>query len=216
MRLLDHYIPLFAYTAELLRDPFDPAYAIREVEEKLERLIAEAKAGSLRAGIAPASAESALFAVLAWIDEALLESTWPGKNQWKHIPLQDRHFNTRQAGEEFFERLDRLRPEDRELKEVYYYCLALRFMGRYFRSDDRRRLEEIIRAQLKDLTGQEEPQVSEQLFPEAYSGEVGSPVRRPRFTVVHALFSLPVAVFLLGYLVYTLILNSTLLSPPGP
>jgi type VI secretion system protein ImpK len=74
------------------------------------------------------------FALTAFLDETILNSRWPEKENWRARPLQLVYFKTNLAGEEFFERLDRIW-EDRKNKaallEVYYLCLILGFEGKY-------------------------------------------------------------------------------------
>jgi hypothetical protein len=75
----------------------------------------------------------------------MLRSTWEHRNRWRGSPLQDVLFNTKNAGEELFQRLKRLRSE--EVREVYYVCLGLGFSGQYFLEEDgpkltRERLEQ--------------------------------------------------------------------------
>lgn len=79
----------------------------------------------------------ALFGVCAWIDETILCSSWAeGKMIWKNQLLQQEYFKTHRAGEEFYEKLDALTANDSEVAEVYYYCLALGFLGRYYHAQD--------------------------------------------------------------------------------
>jgi len=53
-------------------------------------------------------------------------------DEWRRAPLQVALFNTANAGEEFFERLGRLTPAQKELYELYYLALCLGFRGRYY------------------------------------------------------------------------------------
>lgn len=74
------------------------------------------------------------YALAAFVDEAILRSQWPGKEQWADNPLQLEMFETYLAGEGFFEKLDTLRARGEsvaEILEIYYLCLALGFEGKY-------------------------------------------------------------------------------------
>lgn len=78
--------------------------------------------------------KDAQFALVAFVDESILSSTWSGKDAWLANPLQMELFNVFNAGDEFFERLSRLRQRTQanaEVLEVYYHCLELGFSGKY-------------------------------------------------------------------------------------
>jgi len=80
---------------------------------------------------AEAHVREALFAVVAWIDEAAMSRAWPGSVQWRLAPLQRHYFSTSRAGVEFFQRLEAL-PEDAVgAREVYGLALLAGFEGRY-------------------------------------------------------------------------------------
>jgi type IV/VI secretion system ImpK/VasF family protein len=86
---------------------------------------------SAAAGQAPDEVEEARFALVAWIDEVVSVSGWAGAEEWMREPLQLQVFGTRQAGVEFYSRLENLRPENAAALEVYFDCLALGFQGSY-------------------------------------------------------------------------------------
>ena len=98
--------------------------------------------------------QDACFAVIAWADETILKhSTWKHHAEWNALPLQLEYFQTRNAGEEFFERLERLRPEQKAIREVYYLCLGLGFSGRYFLGlEDELKLNQIRHEQARHLS----------------------------------------------------------------
>jgi type VI secretion system protein ImpK len=81
----------------------------------------------------------ARFAVVAWCDEMILRSNWLGREEWESDTLQFQLYRTRNAGDEFFGRLERLRPDQNEAREVYFLCLALGFIGRYADDEAARR-----------------------------------------------------------------------------
>lgn len=75
-----------------------------------------------------------LFAVCAWIDEQILLSEWTEKELWQLNPLQKQYFQTTHAGEKFFEVLERFDPiNDRQIIEVYNFCLKFGFQGKHFK-----------------------------------------------------------------------------------
>lgn len=75
--------------------------------------------------------DAARFALVAWIDETLGKSDWSGRAQWEASLLQLEQYNTNRAGNEFFQRLAALRPDQNHAREIYFLCLALGFGGQY-------------------------------------------------------------------------------------
>jgi type VI secretion system protein ImpK len=78
----------------------------------------------------------AIFAVVAFLDESILNSRNPLFADWPRKPLQEELFGTHMAGEMYFQNLQRLvgqsdSPELADLLEVYYLCVLLGFAGRY-------------------------------------------------------------------------------------
>jgi type VI secretion system protein ImpK len=78
----------------------------------------------------------AIFAVVAFLDESILNSRNPLFADWPRKPLQEELFGTHMAGEVFFQNLQKLlgQPDSQELAdllEVYYLCILLGFGGRY-------------------------------------------------------------------------------------
>src|SRR5689334_22692686 len=78
----------------------------------------------------------AIFAVVAFLDESILNSRNPLFADWPRKPLQEELFGTHMAGEVFFQNLEQLlsrpdSPQLADLLEVYYLCLLLGFLGRY-------------------------------------------------------------------------------------
>jgi type VI secretion system protein ImpK len=79
----------------------------------------------------PGDFEEARFALVAWIDETVNVAGWGGSAEWERDPLQRQLFGTERAGVEFFEHLEKLRPENADALAMYFYCLALGFQGTY-------------------------------------------------------------------------------------
>jgi type VI secretion system protein ImpK len=76
------------------------------------------------------------FAVVAFLDEVILNSHDPCRNEWAQKPLQEDLFGLSVAGEMFFTRAEKLlarneTPEVADILEVYYLCLLLGFEGKY-------------------------------------------------------------------------------------
>jgi type VI secretion system protein ImpK len=82
----------------------------------------------------------AIFAVVAFVDESVLNLRLPVFSDWPRRPLQEELFGHHIAGEIFFKNLqDLLGKSDSQdladLLEVYLVCLLLGFAGRYSLGD---------------------------------------------------------------------------------
>jgi type VI secretion system protein ImpK len=87
-------------------------------------------------GYAAEDIELATFAVIAFLDESILNLRHPIFADWPRQPLQEERYGHHVAGEIFFQNLQKLlgrtdSPSVGELLEVYYLCLLLGFAGRY-------------------------------------------------------------------------------------
>lgn len=76
--------------------------------------------------------ELSKYALVSWIDEMLVESSWRGREWWSNNVLEMDVFKTRLCNEQFFlyakeaSTLPR-----RDALEVYYVCVVLGFRGLY-------------------------------------------------------------------------------------
>jgi type VI secretion system protein ImpK len=123
--------------------------------------------------------EEARFALVAWADEMVLRTSWPGRDQWEREPLQLQLFGTNRAGDEFYDHLARLRPEQTAAREIFFVCLALGFEGGYVGRDAERRglisqQYEMLRVAGRALDATQE----EFLFPTAYDLGIRLPPAR--------------------------------------
>lgn len=80
--------------------------------------------------------ELAIFAVIAFLDESILNLRLPVFADWPRQPLQEERYGHHIAGEIFFQNLQKLlgrqdSHETADLLEVYQLCLLLGFAGRY-------------------------------------------------------------------------------------
>lgn len=78
----------------------------------------------------------AAFALVAFLDESVLNSRKPVFDDWSRKPLQEELFGVHMAGEVFFQKLEQLlaRRDSRELAdllEVFQLCILLGYKGRY-------------------------------------------------------------------------------------
>lgn len=121
----------------------------------------------------PQEVEEACFALVAFADEMVLRTPWVGHDDWAREPLQLQLYRTNKAGDEFYEHLERLRPEMTGARGVYFLCLALGFEGQYAGHDaDRRALIDRQYETLRQAGIAVEPGGREALIPPAYELEI--------------------------------------------
>jgi type VI secretion system protein ImpK len=75
----------------------------------------------------------AKYALAAFADEIIYNSTWPGRTQWLSNPLQLQFFQENTAGDGFYERLDSLHAQRGRdhVTQIYFLCLSLGFQGKF-------------------------------------------------------------------------------------
>lgn len=172
------------------------------VSELFERFERDARA----AGIDNEKVRSAKFALVAFLDETIISSTWAQKDEWLAEPMQIKLFDTFNAGEEFFDNLHQLRQRssvNADVLEVYYLCLALGFKGKY-----QLQSPENLRRVIDDL--------NLELHPEMYSAiDAISPNAKPKDTFVQsATGGVPVWVYPLAaiiiFVIFYLIMSASI------
>lgn len=126
----------------------------------IQSALRSAEKDALAKGYNPEDARSATTAVVALLDESILNSSNPAFADWSRMPLQQELFGHNVAGEVFFENLERLNnrsdsPDVADLLEIYCLCLLLGFKGRYSLSGSEavRPLVESIMARIRRIRG---------------------------------------------------------------
>jgi type VI secretion system protein ImpK len=111
-----------------------PTELRQRITDVLDRMVGSARA----AQVPEADIAEARYALVAFIDEQLLKSTWPGRAEWMNQPLQMIFYREFAAGETFFTRMRALLNQgNRESAlQIYYLCLALGFRGAFGTSGD--------------------------------------------------------------------------------
>jgi type IV/VI secretion system ImpK/VasF family protein len=151
-RLLDAFTPFFAFGLDVAAaieagGPVLPAsLARRQAHARLEA----ARRVARTSGHPARHIESACFAAAAWFDE--LARSLPGAGD-AGTSLHATLFNSSNAQTEFFHHLSALGPDEAEVREVYWYALALGFRGQYYFEDS----DGGERGKLKALHGQQLP-----------------------------------------------------------
>lgn len=128
-RLIDYYSKLFMTVLEIdealkqgKEAEHDCPTALQNIKDALKIAERDAKAN----GKLSEDVELCSFAYCAWADEYFAKNA-----EWSrgYTPLQVTFFHTRNAGNEFYEKFERLREDQEEVREVYYIALGLGFLG---------------------------------------------------------------------------------------
>jgi len=103
---------------------------------QIKAAIAAAESEATRKGYAPDDVRLATFAVVAFLDESILNSNNPIFTDWPRMPLQEELFGGHTAGEMFFNCIDRLMArgdsaQTADVLEIFTLCLLLGYRGRY-------------------------------------------------------------------------------------
>jgi len=124
-----------------------------ELRQRLQTAL-DAMVGKGRtAGIPEQDLADVRYAVVAFLDEQILKSNWPGRNEWMSQPLQLVLFNQYTAGEHFFNRLRALLGEGRtDAIAAYQLCLALGFRGQYGNGADPTTLSGFAQSALQQVS----------------------------------------------------------------
>jgi len=215
MRLIDCFMNIIAYVAYLGKSGTEKQSSYDHVRADIRRLIAQSESCLENETVSREDYDMARFAVFAWIDETIMSFSWDGRIQWQREQLQRLYYQTADAGEIFFERLNTIGPHQRDVREVYYLCLAMGFLGQYCNDGDEYLLEQLKTSNLKLLMGSSIGMPSldkRELFPDAYpveSAEVTSLKVKRRFSPF-ALICLgaPVALYSILFLIYRFVLNN--------
>ena len=120
------------------RQPITDANAFRA---QITSLLTRAEQDALGLGFNSQDARLAIFAVVALLDESVLNVRNPALADWARRPLQDELFGAHMGGEWFFQHVEQLlaRPDSVELVElleVHQLCLLLGFHGKYGSMDN--------------------------------------------------------------------------------
>ena len=119
-----------------IRTDRQSAQDVDSFRSHVKRLLALADEEARGFGYDRTMVKDAIYAVVAFLDEAVLNSSQPMFRDWPRRPLQEEVFGDHMAGENFFKTLSELlkRPDSWELAdllEVYQLCLVLGFRGRF-------------------------------------------------------------------------------------
>jgi len=133
---------LFTFV-QLFRDAPDTARpAIEQLKPQIVQLLDTVVRSPVANALDPQEVEAARFALVVWIDETILSSSWSGRDRWGAELLQMEIFRTNTGGDEFYRRLNGLTPDQNQAREIFYLCLIAGFEGAmYDRASERQALK---------------------------------------------------------------------------
>ncbi|MGD0459844.1 MAG: DotU family type IV/VI secretion system protein [Terriglobia bacterium] len=104
--------------------------------KQMKAAISAAESEATSKGYPVEDTRLATFALVAFLDESILNSNNPVFADWPRMPLQEELFGGHTAGEIFFQCIDRLlarsdSPRLADTLEVFALCLLLGYRGRY-------------------------------------------------------------------------------------
>lgn len=130
--LLESSASVFALTAQL--KSFTDETALSKFRENTVTALDDMERISFEHEIGTSVIQDAKYALAAFVDESVLRSECPGRMIWMSEPLQLQFFGDHLAGENFFEKLTKIRQggeQNIDLLELYYICLQMGFEGMY-------------------------------------------------------------------------------------
>ncbi|HET7538605.1 MAG TPA: DotU family type IV/VI secretion system protein [Polyangiaceae bacterium] len=148
------------------------------------------------AGVPDVELAEARYALVAFIDEQVLKSTWFGRTEWMSQPLQLINYREYTAGENFFVRLrSHLQSGARPLAlEIYYLCLALGFRGAYGVTGETAAIQSYSDATRREL-GKRLPSTAK-FGPHALTGERVAAERKSNLLLISVIVGCSVLVLL--------------------
>ncbi len=176
MRLRNCFMELFAYGLYFKDARKKDNISIDDVQEEVSDLIAKSKQIAQENNLSNSDYDLARFAVLVWIDEIIMRSSWPEKTKWQKRFLQRQFYKTSKGGIEFYKHLKDLDHDQNEIREVFFLSMIAGFRGKYDLSDeDHFGYTNILSKNLKQLTGTTaglSASIDERIFKEAYDNSI--------------------------------------------
>jgi type VI secretion system protein ImpK len=129
--LLGHASPVLELVMRIKAGLLTPSGDLRRT---VDDLLADMEERGLQLGYLERQVQSAKFVLAAFLDELVLTTDFPLRDEWEKTPLQLEYFGEHLAGVKAFERLEELMRNgeaDVDVVEVYYVCLLLGYKGKY-------------------------------------------------------------------------------------
>lgn len=167
MTLLACFHDLLAYVFLFVKHGAVGQPTFEHLRKEINGMLEEAANCAGRLDISKERYQKAEFAVCAWIDEALIASQWTDRFIWLAHLLQRERFGISNAGDLFYERLNALLPDEKDVREVFLACISFGFEGRYFGEEKKRERRDVRLRAIADVYGPPQKGLPEVLFPEA-------------------------------------------------
>lgn len=200
VRLIDCFVESLALTMALTRgDQTTEGWGYADIRQQLDGQLSNVSGHGAQGGYSEPQIRHALFAVVAFIDEQLASTSWNGQQEWSRNLLQREYFDTTNAGVEFYSRLDSLNPfnpAERDIREVYYYCLSLGFSGKFYGEGAQSALNKIRRDNYDLLAGEDD---RESLFPEGFGQQKTESTLKTRRDLSAFYYGLPVLLIVAAF-----------------
>jgi type VI secretion system protein ImpK len=154
--------PIFELVLKLRAGTFsastNPRPTVQQLLQEMER-----RCATLR--YSETQVKAVKFALAAFVDETIMSTNLPLREEWEKFPLQLEYFGEQLAGVKFFERLDDLLKQvetEADVVEVYYVSLLLGFKGKYkvYMEEQLQGVIENTAAQLKRVGRLQEAELS--------------------------------------------------------
>ncbi|MCP3941329.1 MAG: DotU family type IV/VI secretion system protein [Desulfobacteraceae bacterium] len=217
MRLIDCFIDLIAYVSYFTIS--ESKLSFNQVSNDISGLITKSFEIAEKNQIEMEAYEKAKFAICSWIDESIMESPWSEKFEWQKNLLQTTIFKTSDSGLLFFEKLNDLRVDENDVREVFFLCIALGFTGIYSLEGDDFKLEQLKSINSKLLTGSAMGAFSmegQKLFPDSYHIDAGYNVekkfKRKKSNLLVMAGLIPLGIIISMLFLFNFILNSEITS----
>ncbi len=132
-----------------------------DFQKRIRDVLSGVEREAIRFGYPEKDVQDTNYAVVAFLDEAVLDSKDPSRHAW--ASLQEQLYGQAVAGERFFDQLKALNkrrdsPQLADILEVYYLCLLLGYQGKYGGYGDNqgselRQVNEDLRARIESVRG---------------------------------------------------------------
>lgn len=172
------YAPVLAYAVLFQRAQDKSGIEAKRFRQGIRAMLDKAGEDARMAGYDPAVIQHVRFSIVAFVDEVVITSDWPYKEEWMSSTLQLEEFETNVAGDQFFDRLEAAGEIDPEVAEIDFTVLSLGFKGRYMGLDTeldafRRRLFKRFPPQAVSTGSRLTPEAYEEDMAGLRSGETG-------------------------------------------
>ena len=101
MRLTDVYVNLMAYVAYFARCAAKNNPPYERVAADIHRLIEDIRGKMNRGEVSPEDGDPALFAVVAWVDETIMNSRWEHRGNGSASCCRENYTTSRMPGRNF-------------------------------------------------------------------------------------------------------------------